>query len=260
MIAVIIALQAEAGPFLSRLLDIKRSRLGEFPLAAGKCNSADVVVCRSGAGVRAQTAARLLLQRHHPAALVSAGFGGGLDPALETGDVVVCQRVHLDGAPGEMDVACDEGLVRAAREAAAKAGLRAVLGGAVTVDRVAATPEEKALLLQPGRHVAEMEGHGVGMAAQAAGVRFLAVKVVLDEAEDSLAGVPRFIAADGSTRLSRAARYVLRCPWALPSLVRLGRKQSEASEALAELLEGLATHPALAAASGEGAPAGETGA
>ena len=260
MIAVVIALQAEAGPFLSRLDDARHTRLGEFPLTAGKCGGADVLVCRSGIGVRGQTAARLLLQRHSPAVLVSAGFGGGLDPGLKTGDVVLCERVHIGGAPEEMDIAGDEGLLRLAGEAAAKAGLRAVRGGAVTVDHVAATPGEKALLYRSGCLVAEMEGHGVGLAAQAAGVPFLALRVVLDEADEGLGGGPRLVAEDGGTRVQRAVRYMAAHPWALPALMRLGRKRSLASDALSDLLEAFVTHPALAAASGGGAAVGETGA
>ena len=57
----------------------------------------DVIVCITGMGSsRARSKVEQLLAEHHVDRLILCGFAGGLDPGLETGSVVVPQRIIDD--------------------------------------------------------------------------------------------------------------------------------------------------------------------
>jgi hypothetical protein len=81
----------------------------------------------------------------------------------------------------------------------------------------------------------DMESWALATEAARRGVRFAAVRVVLDAAGDSL---PEFggalDVATGDIDAWRAARALLARPWLVPGALRLARQQGEAAERLGE--------------------------
>jgi adenosylhomocysteine nucleosidase len=131
-----------------------------------------VAWCVGGVGQeRAARAARLLVDGHRPAVLVAAGFAGGLDPDFARGSIVIPAAVRGE-SPG-----------------AESLPLAAESGGPtlVTVDRIVATPADKAALrAASGGAIVDMETLAVATVARAAGIPCRAVRVISDAAGDEL--------------------------------------------------------------------------
>ena len=147
--------------------------------------------------------------------ILSVGFCGALDPALQIGDIVVSGEVPK--------------------------GLQAsfVQGDVVSVDRVAFTAREKCdLRAATGAAVVEMESAAVAQKAREWDVPFGCVRVVSDVAgEDLPLDFNRYRDADGRFERTRIALAALGRPFTvLPKLVRLDRNCRRAAERLGEFL------------------------
>ena len=116
--------------------------------------------------------------------------------------------------------------------------MRVTVGSALTLDHVASSPTTKAELAENTRlDIVEMEGHWVAQAAQAAGVPFLAVRAVMDEAADVLPEIPGIVSSDGRTHRLRVVPYLVSRPLALASLIRLAGKERHAVQNLGRFME-----------------------
>ena len=193
-IAVVAAMRREVAPLIDQLQGRRRLDISGLRGWSGRIARREVVVVVCGVGPQRAAAAAGCLLRARPdlELVVSAGYAGGLAEDLDTGDVVIATAVILDSD----SVPCDAG-----RVAALAAWTGARTAAVVTVARAASTPEAKAALREiSGAAVVDMEAFAVGRAASAAGVSFLAIKVVLDGAGETLSLAP----ADWP-RLARAA-------------------------------------------------------
>lgn len=238
MIALIAALQLEIQPLLRRLDGIEEARAEGFRVALGRYAGAQLLLCQSGPGRRAAEAARLVLERYHPTAVISIGVAGALSPELRAGDIVLCRRVCSAAGPNVDALSCDSSLLAAAQSAGEETGMRVRVGSALTLRQVAATPAAKAELAESTRlDIVEMEGHWVAQAARAADVPFLAVRAVLDEAADALPEIPGIVSGDGRTHRLRVLPYLVRRPLALSALIRLAAKERHAVQNLSRFME-----------------------
>jgi len=147
--------------------------------------------------------------------ILSIGFCGALDPALQIGDIVVSGEVP-------------KGL-----------GASFVRGDVVSVDRVAFTAREKSdLRAATGAAVVEMESAAVAQKAREWNVPFGCVRVVSDVAgEDLPLDFNRYRDRDGRFEQTRIALAALGRPFTvLPGLIRLDRHCRRAAERLGEFL------------------------
>lgn len=147
--------------------------------------------------------------------IVSVGFCGALDPALQIGDIVVSGEV-----PEEL-------------------GASFVQGDVVSVDRVAITAEEKReLRASTQAAVVEMESAAVARRAREWHLPFGCVRVVSDVASEDLPlDFNRYRDADGRFNRMRIAFAAVSRPFTvLPGLIRLDRNCRLAAERLGEFL------------------------
>ena len=135
-----------------------------------------------------------------PEKLLMVGFGGGVDPALAAGQLVLSRRYYLAaearaagiptmseqgsaGIPGagswEDYLSPDPEMWRQAVEAAAEVGLPSANVDSLTVSRLVTSPQAKRALRQLYPvGVVNMEDYWVARTAQKAGVPFLSARVV----------------------------------------------------------------------------------
>jgi adenosylhomocysteine nucleosidase len=101
---------------------------------------------------------------------------------------------------------------------------------------VAATTDKATLFAATGARAVDMESFGVAQVARAAGVPFVATRVIVDAAGDS---VPTAVLAatdsNGHTSVWRLVRGLSRDPRELAALVRLALGYRRASRSLATL-------------------------
>ena len=157
--------------------------------------------------------------RRRPQGVLMLGIAGALEPGRETGELVLSGSYGLDSAVGPAEaIAPDPALLEVAEAAAVEARMPVYRRGSLTVDHLISEGWEREQLRQKyGAGIVNMEDHAVAAAAQAEGVPFVSVRVILDTAEQRLPGyLPRLYR-------SRNALFseVLARPWRIPTLRRL---------------------------------------
>ena len=179
----------------------------------GRRNIADAVARAAAAGA---------------GAVITAGFCGALDPALQTGDLHIASELRADDSDGVRPIPADARLAAHLRDAAGEG----TDGPSVTVSAIA-QPEYKAALWQSGAGVSvNMEDYWAAAAAADAGIPFAAVLVVFDTAGQTL---PEYLAdGDGKMRPARIALTLPIHPERAPELARLARQSRLAERRLTD--------------------------
>lgn len=224
-VALLTALVSEARPLRAAML-----RAAHPPLT----------VITSGQGAaRASRAARDALAQG-AVALVSWGLAGGLARELRAGDILVpCLLCAPDGRRFATDARWGDAIVDELARAA---------GGAcapdrrdlVAVDAVLTTAAQKAAVaMATGAVAADMESAAIAQVAIDAGVPFVVVRVVVDEAGDELpASIGAWVDASGATRLAPVLASLLR-PGDWRALRTVGGRFRRAQATLTTLADNL---------------------
>ena len=181
-----------------------------------------------------------------PRLVISCGLAGGLDPSLESGDLVLASSVRDEA--GEA-IPASAALLRAARQAleprapiASDSWPRLAEGEILCATAVAASAQAKRALARPGRLAVDLESWSVAHAARRAAIPWLALRVVLDPLDTDL---PAFTAEPRASYLAPALRHALRGPRAVAELARLALRARTAERSLERALHLLA--PAVGA-------------
>jgi adenosylhomocysteine nucleosidase len=228
-LAIFAALAWECRPALARLGAARRSRLGDATVWHGERG---VVVIRTGMGpARAASAARSIAAAGGAELFVSTGCAGALDPSLRPGDLLVPEAVCLEG--GE-PIPVDAAARRAAVAAADDAALRAHAGHFFTSSRMLASLAERRTAARCGAIAVEMESAAVAAVAAEHGIPFVAIRSILDRADDELDLGGRFVdPTSGAVKPLALAAHVLRHPSSLGRLMEMQRMMQASEAALA---------------------------
>ncbi len=160
-------------------------------------------------------------------AVASAGFVGGLDPALRVGDIFVARAVRQAEATVEYPVELPE----------ADGGIEYSRGVLWTSDRVAQTVEEKRSLRALGADAVDMEAVAVAAEAAGRGVCCYCVRVVSDDARTDFAlDFNRARRADGTFSGWSIAAQAAWPPGRWKELLQLKRTADDAARRLALFL------------------------
>ena len=236
-VGVVAATSIEVEPLLARLSKVRTYAGPRFKVIEGLCRGKLVGIVLTGMGrVRAQRGLEVLLDGHRPRWVVSAGFGGALDPTLRRNQIVLpSEVVNPEGNRFAIDV-------RLPGDAEAH-GLRT--GRLLTVDEFVRLASEKAALAERYQaQVVDMETSSLAALCGERSVRFLSVRVISDEAGVDLP--PEILAIVGPTgglRLGATMGALWKRPSSVKDLLRLREHALQASKTLADFLEG--TFPQL---------------
>ncbi|HWY94832.1 MAG TPA: hypothetical protein VNX69_06565 [Steroidobacteraceae bacterium] len=163
------------------------------------------------------------------AALMSFGMAGGLDPLLSAGTVVLPSEViSRDGTRLLTSRGWREQLC------AAVAKQRPVDAGALLTSSrpIGAVAEKAAAFRETGAVACDMESLSVAEVSAAHNLPFIAVRVIVDTAEDAL---PRAVVAasrDGQVNIRRLIGGLAAAPLDLIALIRLARAYRAATRSL----------------------------
>lgn len=163
-------------------------------------------------------------------ALLSCGWAGGLDPALEAGTIVIASEVRsAEGTPLPADRAWAERLGATAGRAH-----RWVSAPIVSPPRPVRLPAEKAALFRAsGAAAADLESYAVAEVAARAGVPFLALRAVVDGARRAVPfAALAAVGEDGGVAWPALAGAIASRPWESVGLMRLAADAGAARRSL----------------------------
>ena len=175
---------------------------------------------------RAGASLTALLERSRPQVdgVLVVGVAGGVEPSLETGDLLLADRYALQNGAAQgagQAIRPDTQMLQTAQQAALDLSVPVFDGGSLTVDHLVLEPEERQeLLTQYQIQSVNMEDYRAAEAAQKAGVPFLSVRVVLDTASQRL---PGYLPGLAKSRYKVVTNVLLQ-PWRIPTMLRLKRQ------------------------------------
>lgn len=221
MAGIVFALPIEADAFARCVRDNVTIEAAGLAFHEGRIDGRSIAWCVGGAGAAAAAqATRLLIAGHRPRIVVTAGFTGGLDPALSRGTVVMPTRALCQSGRSPLE------LFTPTEPSGTSASSPAVSMGTTIVtvtDVVTSTAAKRALAAATSAMIVDMETYAVAEAARAAGLPCAAVRVVSDTAGQEL---PREVTAlarpqSGMRRLGTALGAIGRRPRAAIDLWQL---------------------------------------
>lgn len=191
------------------------------------------LIAVTGMGANAATGGARALVDAGATALASWGMAGGLDPTLAAGAVLLpCEVIGTDGKGQPTAPGWRERLSRAITAFAPVADGR-LLTSPRAIDSVA---EKAALFQTTGAVAVDMESLSVAEIAADARMPFMAVRVIVDSASDTL---PRVVTAaadrEGHLQIWRLIGALALAPAELAPLIRLAQRYRAANRALAAL-------------------------
>jgi adenosylhomocysteine nucleosidase len=203
----------------------------------------------SGIGPTAAAAAASALVDAGATALVSWGMAGGLDPALPAGTICLPDRViPREGGGFGTDLHWRR-LVGAAIAARHTVVGGKLLTNLVLIEDVAG---KAAAFRETGAAAVDMESLAVAQIAASHELPFIAVRVIVDTAGDTLPHAVLAASSAGLVRVSRLMQGLMRSPTDLVPLFRLARRYRAAARALTAVARtGVLAPHAFAAASVE---------
>ena len=240
-LAIFVATKAELKPLSRALRPAYRSPGASDSIARVALDGRELLLARTGMGPQnAEAAARRLLDEASVAAALALGVAAGLSPQLQTGDLIVGDRVILhrgDGTPRQT-FPCDAELQEWALTVIRRSGDRYQHGPIVTVDQIVLPAAEKrGLAAESGALAVDMESAAIASAASAHGVPFLAIRGILDPVQEDLEiAFHQFLDGRGEPRPLPLIRYLVTHPLAVPRLVGLAFQTKTVCSRLGSLL------------------------
>jgi len=200
----------------------------------GEWQGVPIVLVRSGMGRdRARRTLVEVAERYDLKEIISIGYAGALDPSLEVGDLVVADKIiEMDSSRSDEDMksySLDKEIFNTTGEIHRKILL--------TVDRVAATPQEKKKLREKYSAVAvDMETSALAEEAKARNLSFISVRAITDTADQELIDCSYLVEEDGEVSKLKAGWHVLTHPGDLKGMIELGQHAKIATANLTEFL------------------------
>jgi adenosylhomocysteine nucleosidase len=188
-----------------------------FRKLALKIPDVEILITGIGAG-NAETSVRKFLAKNLPKLVLTCGFAGGLNPELESGDVV-----YITGYADLEERLADAGAKHASFFSA---------------PHIATTVAEKQQLrTQTGADVVEMESGAILAVCRESRIPCAMVRAISDTAGENLPlDFNRLMRPDMSLDPGKLAWAIVKAPWKIPALIQLHKKTSFAAKELADVL------------------------
>ena len=205
----------------------------------GTYDEQDLILVRTGIGQKAMSsAASYCIDNFHPKTCLNVGYCGGATPDIETGDLIISERIVHDETGEEL--ACSPELVERAHRICVDNNLRVSLGGIVTVDHVVSGPHDKAYLgTKNDSRAVDMESFAFAKECNDRGVQFVVVRACLDPMDMLLPDLEGAVDEEGHTDIAGAVKKMIQKPKTILAIPRIEYCAVQAREAIDEFLKGL---------------------
>lgn len=240
-LGLIAAMPEEIAPLLRRIPAYRKEAAAGAKIYRFELGGAPVVLVESGMGPRkAAVAAERLISIASPNMILNFGFGGGVLPGLNVGEVVLAERVmKLESGRAAEGARPDGRLSTLLLDSCTVEGIKVKSGTFLTAAAIMNKKDVAGSLAAGIRHpVLEMETAAIVATAERAGIPVVAIRAISDAADEELGfSLEEFCDADLNISIPRVLGCVARKPWIIPQLMRLSRNSRTAGSNLAACVE-----------------------
>jgi adenosylhomocysteine nucleosidase len=242
MIAILVAVRQELRPILRRADANHLVRQEHLDFYEGTLAGQPVALLALGVGKEcARIAAEITIRCYRPDLVISAGFGGALQPHVQDGDIVVGTDVLELRKDVGAEIMWDtmHKPVRLTRFDGKNAtGLRVHYGKIVTTNEMVLRAINKSRIGKAtGGLAVDMETSAVATVCASQKTDFLAVRCITDNDHEDLPDEFNDFFVLGQLRAKRVLSSCARDPRVLADLARLGYRARHSGENLARFLE-----------------------
>ena len=216
-IAIVAAMEREVAPLVRnwKVSSIENSGRQYKVFEDGEVS----LICAGIGAEAARRATEAIIQQTRASHILSAGFGGALDPSLRVGEIFEPRTVINSADGSRTDTGRGQGTL-------------------VSVGMVAGHEQKERLRDAYSATVVDMEAAAVAQGAELRGATFGALKAISDEAGFAMPPMEKFVGVDGSFASARFAFHVTVRPWLWRATIALARNSAKASQALCAAIEG----------------------
>jgi len=215
-------MQPELKPLVEKL-SLQRRTEGDTKLYDGTLDEVDVVATMTGIGMGpAKKATERLLDGAAVEHVVVVGIAGGIDPALQIGDLVIPEIV----VDGHSDI----------EYRPAPLGDQTPKGAIWSSDDFHTAPEVLDKLRGRGVVALDMETGAVAEVCEQRGVPWSVFRSISDRSEDGIVDEEIFAitSPSGGANLKALAKYLLPKPWRVRKLAQLAKDMNVATGAASD--------------------------
>lgn len=201
MIGIIGAMQIEIDSIVKLLTNAKCESFAHVNFFSGKINDIDCVIALCGPGkVNSAICAQLMITKYHAKTIINIGVAGALEKSIKIGDVVLADFVvqhDMDtSAVGDargfisginlIEIPCTKSINKKIKSAAAQLNENLHSGIIATGDQFISDKEKLSDIKNTFRAIAcEMEAGSIGHVCLVNNVKFAALKVISDNADEN---------------------------------------------------------------------------
>lgn len=242
IIGIVTALPEERRAVLASAQQLRKTRLDGLILYEARLADREICIVEGGMGaVSAAKAAQLLIAARQPGLVISAGFCGAVRPGPAVGDTVLCRNLLTLEEVGLIENALPGNDMVAARlsDRLAECGITVWQGSFITTGLIISKQELARTVSQDlPTPVLEMESAAIAKAARTAGVAFIGIRTVSDDAgEELLFSLDELTARSGTISIPKVLLTCLKKPRIIPQLARLARNSANAGKKLGNALQ-----------------------
>lgn len=233
MLAIFSALKEEIRPILDEMEILETVHLRPSVIFIGTYQNRDIIIAHTGMGFeKMERTVGFCIKEYSPSACINIGYCGALTPGLNLADIVIATSVVHEKINEQFEPDKNE-LFQKAVSACTNAELKSNTGTILSVDKVVATPHEKAYLgTKFGAIAVDMESFGLAKASQKLNAPFAVVRSVLDPMDIHLPEFPGTVSDDGTINPIQVATDLLSHPKNILSIPQLKFCASKARETL----------------------------
>ena len=242
MIAILVAVRQELKPILRRADANHVVRQEHLDFHEGTLGGQPVALLALGIGKEcARIAAEMTIRCYRPDLVISSGFGGGLQPTVHAGDIIVGTEILELRKDQGSKIVCDsthKPIHPDRIHGDDTPGLRVHYGKLVTTDEMVLRAENKARLGKAtGALSVDMETSAVATVCAGRKTDFLAVRCITDKVNENLPDEFNDFFVLGQLRAKRVVSSCARDPRVLADLARLGYRAKHSGDKLARFLQ-----------------------
>jgi len=225
-VLIVSAVKEEVKYFIPTLSKKKKIRVGEGILYQGIFSNTSIALLITGMGKKnVQNQLTLYLNQYPATYIISIGVSGAIIEELQFADIIIQPIIYSITEPEQQNhISISTDFIQKAVSVLAEKNILFSQKNGLTVDRVIATPDEKAKLKLYPVSLIDMESYTVAIIAQKFDVPLISIRLILDTMNDRLPDFSLFTDDFAQLKFFALLKELVKKPTLLMELVQTAKR------------------------------------